>query len=395
MEDKIIKSCVLSREAWEALVSISGYLDEFSDLSKIILDVIASFYKTDPQSVKIDIDLLESKLKRKHPKAFNHIISILKEELSSPINVINEFIEVKMTRVRGRMIEALSTGMPNQHLDRLIEEYQNIAEMQDIEQTSDIIFSDVRPEDLLNNSENNDLIKLYPNSLNDKIGGGIEPESVILVFGRPDSGKTAFVINQLAGSCRDGHKVLYIGNEDPTKKMLQRILSRMSNMTIEEMKNNMELCYERAVERGYRNLIFAPLTPGSMSDIDRLVNVHNPKLLIVDQLRNIIADADGQVTQLEAVAKGARRIAKSTGCVAFCTTQANDSATGKLVITMSDVDGSKTGMPGQADLMIGIGSNDEYKNSGRLMLSICKNKVNGEYAHIPVRMNKYLSKILS
>ena len=54
---------------------------------------------------------------------------------------------------------------------------------------------------------------------------------------------------------------------------------------------------------------------------------------------------------------------------------------------------SKTAFPGDTDLMIGIGANEEYLNQGRRMLTLCRNKINGNHAQIPITIIPELVKI--
>ena len=64
-------------------------------------------------------------------------------------------------------------------------------------------------------------------------------------------------------------------------------------------------------------------------------------------------------------------------------TQAGESADMKLRLNMGDVEWSNTGIPGAADLMIGIGLDAEFEATDRRMLSVCKNKVNGAHGAFP------------
>ena len=76
-------------------------------------------------------------------------------------------------------------------------------------------------------------------------------------------------------------------------------------------------------------------------------------------------------------------------------TQAGESAQNKLVLSMGDVEWSNTGIPGAADLMIGIGLDDEYLSTDKRMLSIPKNKVNGRHGAFPTWINPKRTSFLS
>lgn len=54
---------------------------------------------------------------------------------------------------------------------------------------------------------------------------------------------------------------------------------------------------------------------------------------------------------------------------------------------MSDVDASKTGIPGAVDLMIGLGNDDVLEANNMLGVSLCKNKLSGDHARFHVTAN--------
>ena len=76
-------------------------------------------------------------------------------------------------------------------------------------------------------------------------------------------------------------------------------------------------------------------------------------------------------------------------------TQAGDSAEGKAVLDMGDVDYSNTGIPSQADVMVGIGANKTHKEQGEVVFSLPKNKVSGIHEYFACGAQPHLSKIVS
>ncbi len=57
------------------------------------------------------------------------------------------------------------------------------------------------------------------------------------------------------------------------------------------------------------------------------------------------------------------------------------------------IDFSNTGIPAQADLMIGIGVTKEYEENGLRMLSLPKNKLSGRHVHFPLRLSNQISRL--
>jgi hypothetical protein len=103
---------------------------------------------------------------------------------------------------------------------------------------------------------------------------------------------------------------------------------------------------------------------------------------------------DNYVLKLEEAATQARTWAKKYSCVVVSVTQAGDSASGKAVLDLGDVDYSNTGIPAQADVMIGIGASEAQRNAGEVMISLPKNKVSGCHEWFACTTEPHLSKIL-
>ena len=139
------------------------------------------------------------------------------------------------------------------------------------------------------------------------------------------------------------------------------------------------------------------LVPSTLGEIDRLARLYEPQVLIIDQLRNVTipGKADNYTQTLDKVAQGIRNIGKSHNIITIGTTQAGDSAERKLVLDMSDIDSSKTGIPAAADLLIGIGNTDTLERAGQRMLSICKNKITGVKDAFTVGLDTARSKMTS
>ncbi len=90
-----------------------------------------------------------------------------------------------------------------------------------------------------------------------------------------------------------------------------------------------------------------------------------------------------------------RNLAKKNDILVIGVTQAGDSGTNKLRLEMGDIDFSNTGMPAQMDLIIGVGSNEEYDSKSWRMISLPKNKLSGEHLYFPVMVDTKTSKVTS
>lgn len=390
MEANILKCLLVSRDDFDKLSGVVE-LKDLSDFGRLLFGVIEDYYNKDEQARMVDKEVLLSKLAREYPKLVTITESLYSGLEEFPAhNIIEEYVEVKKENLRGHMQDALASRN-DEYLAELFNRYSTLATVED----EDEVIQDVHPREILSDVCGDNMIRLFPKALNEAVGGGVPPATAMIYFGRPDMGKTATIINQIYGSCKDGVKTLYCSNEDPKSKLLQRLLSRFSNMTLSELMDDPDKCYRLATENGYHNLLFASMEPGSISEIERMIIRHRPRLVIIDQIRNLKSREDNRVLQLEQQAAAVRQLGKRYECVTLSATQAGETAENKRVLGMTDLDSSKTGIPGQADLMVGIGGNGEDKLNGRRILSICKNKLNGNYANVPVRIFGQLSKLLS
>jgi len=393
LENKIITAAFRSRRAWD-LLEKANISEELSDTGKIIYSLITSFYDRDLEATFVDKDIILSKLERKYPKHFNllrDIVTSLEGEDVSIDNIVDEILSIKKHRVGLQLASSLSANRETDSLE-LIEKYLNLKDNLNIENKEEI-YNDLALDALISSVSDENKIRLWPSSLNERVDGGALRGHHILIMARPECGKTLFAINMAAMMCKENHRVLYCGNEDPAPQMLMRFISRFSGMPKYQILQEKDDAEALARDNGYKNLIFAPLSPGTFREISCLIETTKPDIVFIDQIRNVNVHAEGLVNTLEKAAIEARRIAKKYNVLVVSVTQAGDSATNKLVLDMSDIDSSKTGLPAQVDLIIGIGMNTQYENENKRMLSLPKNKVSGDHSFFQVSVDPTISKV--
>jgi archaellum biogenesis ATPase FlaH len=279
----------------------------------------------------------------------------------------------------------------------LLERWQNL-DMGEIESKNDSaeVYQGLGIEDILAPLARENLFRLWPLSLNEHTDGGACRGDHILISGRVENGKSLLSINLACGLAYDKHKVLYIGNEDSPKRMIPRFVSRFTGMTKDELRANPAAATARLDRMGYNNLIFVGLPPNSSLDqIDALVDKYQPDVVVVDQLRNVSANDNDLTKSLEKVAVGMRQLIKRRNVLGISVVQSmnNNEHINKLIGDMGDVADSKVGVPGQADLIILLGTNEEYRNRNMCMLTLAKNKLSGWHGYFPVQFIPQLSKV--
>jgi len=395
MEHKLISAALQSRQHYNVLDKCS-IQDSLGPQGKLVWDIIADYYSIDPDCNTCDRDSIKDRVIRKYERHKDTFTKYLEEVNGTEVSVPNLLKDIKEVKAHSLGMEIAARLINKQDASQLLQEYMSINEQ-------DILLESTEEErqvyHLYNISECiNDIangIKLYPSSLNNVVGGGLQKGHHVVIYGRPEAGKSLFAINFTYGFCNQGLKVLYLSNEDPKESMGERFLARFTELTRYDMQQlDPSEVMEIAISRGYDKLYFAPLSPGTPKEIYNIIDKYGPfDCLIVDQLRNLNVGGESRVLQLEKAATEIRYIAKSRQLLAVSVTQAGDSAEGNLILGMSDVDFSKTGISAMADVMLGIGCNKEYDSLEQRMVTFCKNKITGEHASTPVGVNRAISKV--
>ncbi len=397
-EKHVLSSCIKSKEAYDSVAVHVGRGD-LSEQGWIIWESIQAYYAMDSDAQYIDPAILGENTARnvsadKHKTMFRDLVEDISTFECSPANVVDDLLATKRERKGHELANALLTNTGD--TSTLIREYDALMAQDSLSETE---ASETRQgysvKELCDKGFDPDgLIQVWPPSLNQRLDGGVKPGHHIVVFGRPEMGKTLVVIEMMAGFVSQGLSVLYVGNEDPINDINMRIVNRLSGMTKFEVLNDPDVADALIREKGYELLIMASLAPGTPREITALIQEHTPDVLVLDQLRNLNMHNDNYTLALSEAATQARMWAKRYSCVVVSVTQAGDSASGKAVLDLGDVDYSNTGIPAAADLMIGIGATDKNLMRGELVLSLPKNKISGKHEYFAVLADPMLSQLI-
>lgn len=399
MKEKLLNAIYNSREDFDTL---QPYLDEadFEGISAILYKYAREYYERDVKATYVDEDVILSKLERnsvKNLQQYKEILYGFVDDLST-INLRDELIKLKREQVSDKLVEKLVSDDDAKSADvrSLIEQYQfyDAGELDDAETTEAKVYNSVDVADIIGSYSEDKLIKLYPPSLNNKVGG-ILPQSHVVVFARPEVGKSLFTINLAASMAARGKRVLFVEMEDPTDATVLRFISNMTGLAKDDLINNPDnIAKARKLlsQRGYDNVTVAEAANASVASIEKLIIEHKPQVVFVNQLRQLkFKNADGDVQKLAMAGASMRRLAKKHNIVVVSIHQAAETGDGKLTLDLRDMYMSKTALQGDVDLAIGVGINKSFPEDRR-MISICKNK-NGWHGCVPVRVEETLSRV--
>lgn len=400
MERMLLAAALRDRASFD-LISSYITLKKYSRPFQIVWDYIKQYYQRDEEAQSVVPELLtayiaETTRNEKHVREFSDMIQEAWAADTSDANVKQVILESK----KGELADELATALVNrtEHRDVLEKflEIEKVTALDEINERGVEVFDASNMLDVLaNESKREHLLTVYPRAINDRLDGGVAPGDHILVYARPETGKTALCISIAAGFARQGALGIYFTNEDRPQKILYRLMSNLIGWTRHQIDDDLDTAWNLALEAGIGNVRIVSLAPGNPQNIEACIEKYQPRWVVIDQLRNIEMRSDNRAVQLEMAANFGRKIAKLYNLVVVSVAQAGDSADGKEILTMGDVDWSNTGIPAQMDLMIGMGVTPALEEAGIRMISLPKNKIGGDHSNFAVRINQFLSRVTS
>lgn len=402
MERELLACALSSREDYELITEhIAPKSNSYSKEFQTVFAKIAEYYARDTATQHVSPEILQAQLaetvrSEKLVTRLNEFINDAVAAHASVANVRDVVLSAKRQAAADKLSVALASGEHGGKTQELMEAYMVLQNTECLTQSEDDVLTKVDLVALLTAEyDPSNVIKLYPESLNRRLDAGAKKGHHVVVFARPNAGKTAFTVNLGAGVARQGKRVMHLINEDRAQDVYLRYVSNLSGLDKHSVRDNPHEADRKAREHGLDNVIVINIKPGTPDQIRHFIKRYQPDVVIVDQLRNLQVKADSRVNQLEAAATSVRNIGKEMNVLMVSVTQAGDSARDKLILDDGDIDFSNTGIPAQADLLIGIGVSPDAEADGTRVLNLIKNKIGAIEEHFPVKIIKALSRYIS
>jgi replicative DNA helicase len=366
-----------------------------------VLASIDTYYEHDSKAERVDWELLEATVLEEYqavPKNQERFRDYFITLLSADVSAENVGVLVRTGLIQKTsldLIDSLAEEATSAKSRRLLSRLQELLESNALDEAVDEEYTAMDVRELVEEFDPTSRIRPGPAALTEKLGGGLRRGHHLILFARPEVGKSMFALSMAANCLRQGLRVLYIGNEDPITDLIMRLISNLTGRTEAEVMQSPDDAMELARSNGYDNATFIGMSPGTIEDIDAACAKHGPDVLVIDQLRNLSASTENNTIRLDAVARGARNIGRRRNCLVISVTQAGDSAEGRMELNMGDVDGSNTGIPGACDVMVGVGMNETAYMTNTRCLSLPKNKVGRDHGHFVVRVHPQYSSVTS
>lgn len=220
--------------------------------------------------------------------------------------------------------------------------------------------------------------------------GPIHSGDLILVMARPEAGKTSFICSEfthMVKSLPDNKDAVIFNPEEGGGRVFLRLITAATGWDVVKIAGDegaAKRAYESQVSRMDRIKVVELAGGISTRDIERVLETGSFGLVAINVLDKIKtsfrAKDEKEVDRYRALAYWMREAANKYDVPIIAVAQADSAAEGQKYLTQSMIYGSKTGVQGEADLLIGMGY--EPGNDERRWLSLLKNKLPGGLATI-------------
>lgn len=228
---------------------------------------------------------------------------------------------------------------------------------------------------------------------------GIGAGEFAVVFACPETGKSAFIVSLCAapnGFCEQGAKVLYLGNEESTKRTKLRAIQSYTGLNREEIEFDPVAALSRY--SGIKDrLIMKDIQEWDVQKMEAYINKMKPDLVILDQADKLAVAGQFNAghERLRELYRRLRETAKKYDCAVIGVSQASAEAENRTRLTMTMMEGSRVGKAAEADLIIGIGklnSGEEDGPDNSRFLTVMKNKLSGFHGTIMCNIEPEISR---
>ena len=389
---------MMEKELIKLLLNKNFYDKNKSKLSKeFFTNGTGALYETIQSAHQdSDQDLSIGEVYTLHLEVYNPALSkAARDNFDVLINEIKD-IELPNEKIAQNIIRSLFKRGIAQHVAQIATDIYNGSDIDfsEIKKHLDVTFEEVNEYEYVTGNIDNLLDQLKDNTkwkfnlepLRDKVNG-VGDGNLVIIFARPEAGKTAFWVNLVSGVdgfASQGAKVCALINEEPAVRTQMRLINAHTGMTFDEIRADKVEANKRWAEIR-KNIKILDTVDWSLDDVDEFVQKEKPDILVVDQLDKVNVKGSFARTdeKLRAIYTGAREIAKRNNCCVVAVSQASADGHGKFDLTFDMMEGSKTGKAAEADVIIGVGHRDKLDTDERIRsLAISKNKITGWHGQL-------------
>lgn len=230
---------------------------------------------------------------------------------------------------------------------------------------------------------------------------GIGPGEFGVVFATPETGKSAFMISICAGPggfCEQGAKVLYIANEEESKRTMLRAYMAWGGMTREQIASDPRSARNRFSAISDR-LEMKDTQDWDLAKIEAYIETMKPDVVVIDQADKVHINGafNAGHERIRELYRSLREVAKRQQVALIGVSQASADAKNKTRLSPFEMEGSKIGKAAETDLIIGIGKHEstdveDSEPDYTRYLTVSKNKLSGWHGTIICQIQPTISR---
>ena len=388
MEQALLKS-LLSKDFYSATKTKCPNKLFSKDLRRVkeVIDHAMQEYSRD-----LTLDEVQALFFSKNPTlttAQKHQFFLLFKEVSKVkplgVDIADELLSNMFRQLVGQEVANLGFQYVNgdvtsmQPLREILDNYQD-----DFIPSVKADFINTSVDNLIEATSGNTKYKFNINSLHNAVQG-LDGGMLFVIGARSNVGKSSFHATLCAapnGWASQGANILVLCNEEKPERIASRYLTSATGMTMNQIIADKTQAH-RLYDPIKNNIKFVDATGKTMTWAEAVIKNYKPDIVVMDIGSKF--SEEGSSTNNHEVLKAnaiyARNIGKIYGCLVVYCTQLSAEAEGKIVLSQAMIEGSKTGLAGESDLMILIARNppmnDQTEDDGLRYLNIVKNKISG------------------
>lgn len=397
------------------LLKIKNWSNSFKGTSQELFEIIAEQHTASENELNDDFSLEPDDLyelwKCKYPAAtaaekreVREFLEDVREAKPYPVSVASKVFHALLKREAGRKIATfgihLSEGYSDafQQLTDFLQESTGAITGTSFDENE--LYSETTKDidELLQVYDDKNRFKFNIKALDEAVPG-IGRQEFGVIFATPETGKTAFIVSICCapnGFCYQGAKVLYLGNEESTKRTMLRAIQACSGMTRDEVRADPDTAasYFAAIRN---NIIMKDIQEMSLEEVEQVISRYEPDVVILDQADKVSISGKYDATheRLRVLYMRLRELAKKHDCALLAVSQASNDAAGRTRLSPHMLEGSKIGKFAEADLIIGIGKQESTSlqdEDHTRYLTIGKNKISGAHPTVLAMIRPHISR---
>ena len=366
-----------------------------SDKTTKIIDDIGLYFETYPE--KTDVDWpefstwfkyvanksLSESIAEEYQAVFDNL-SVPRTATGLPEDIIRNFIQLDYATVVADKLQHILDGSDKHKLEDLIDDIEEYTVECKIDMTAASETISTELGDVLNKCVRSGGYTWRLEDLNIGIGP-LHKGDMIVIAKRPEAGGTTFAtseITHMAAQDADNRPVLIFNNEEMGEKIMLRCYQSALNKTTLEIQGD-ELKavtdYNTALG-GAKKIQLIDKADLNVAYCERMIRQLNPCIVVFNVLDKVqgFKKIGSEVDRQRKLAQWARGLAKRFDMITFAIAQADGSAEGEQWIYQNQIYGSKTGVPGEADVIITIGNTNDPSTENIRYIHVPKNKLPGD-----------------